>query len=55
MSGTLQEVEQQDAEGDPLGGDLDPPVEEEGEQKHPDQTFTGQCCPWTLWLSLAEC
>lgn len=51
---TLHEVEQEDTRGDGLGGHLDPPLEEEGEQQHSDQTLASQSCPGTLWLGLAE-
>lgn len=51
---TLHEVDHEDAGGDGLGGDLDPPLEEEREQQHSDQTLPSQSCPGPVWFSFAE-
>lgn len=51
---TLHEVQNEDTWGDGLGGHLDPPLEEEREQQHSDQTFPSQSCPGTLWFGFAE-
>lgn len=51
---TLHEVQHEDTRGDGLGGHLDPPLEEEGEQQHPDQTLPSQSRPGTLWFGFAE-
>ena len=51
---TLHEVEDKDTWGDGPGGHLDPPLEEEGEQQHSDQTFPSQRCPRTLGFGFAE-
>lgn len=51
---TLHEVEDQDAAEDGSGGDLDPPLEEEGEEQHSDQALPGQGRPGALWLGFAE-
>lgn len=51
---TLHEVENKDARGDGLGGHLDPPLEEEGEEQHSDQTLSSQSRPGTLRFSFAE-
>lgn len=52
---TLHEVEDQDTTEDGLGGHLDPPLEEEGEEQHSDQTLAGQGRPGTLGFGFAEC
>lgn len=51
---TLHEVQNEDAQGDGLGGHLDPPMEEEREQQHSDQTLPSQSCPGTLWFGFAK-
>ena len=51
---TLHEVEHQNAPADVLGCHLDPPLEEEWEEQHSDQTLASQSSPLTLWLGLAE-